>query len=386
MFTLNTRCSYLTAPEKKRLRIAYSWIDSALAAGGGGADSTIYQTKFRSDTARVNIYSAIAGVPNYWTLSSNNITNNNSGNVNVTVTSSGSLLYAFNSTLNSGYTGSGLTWAGRFINNAAGTGKSLNTPAGDVGATLAATGVSNGYKYGGRLIAGGGYHSIGGFSDASTANIFGHYNVGHYARATNGHDITVAMLATGGVRDTVPELKKSSIYYGDNLEDSTYALLTLARQGVIKLSVDSMGGIVYTGSTPVNGYVLKTDAVGRATWQPSASSNLDSLAKLTWTKQGDTVDATISNAAGNIWYRSNPYVTKTSQTVTMPPNPFDGQKIKFNFGGAGRISATGTTVIGTFTVAPNAGQTIIGQTVFFSRDPNDSFIWTYDISNTSWYR
>jgi hypothetical protein len=103
----------------------------------------------------------------------------------------------------------------------------------------------------------------------------------------------------------------------------------------------------------------------------------------TISKQGDTVNATLSNAAGNIWYRVNPNVSKTALTYTFPPSPFDTQLITFNFGGL--ITTDATEIIGILTFLPNTGQGIASQDIYYSVRRSDCLKWRFDSLNSKWY-
>lgn len=117
----------------------------------------------------------------------------------------------------------------------------------------------------------------------------------------------------------------------------------------------------------------------------SAVTNLSSdLAALQWIRVRDTTSATFSNVSSNIECIINPAVVKTAITKTFPASPYDGQMVRFLFGGT--INATATSVVNTFTIAPNSGQGVVGSIVFYSVETDDSFTWKWDSTNSKWYR
>jgi hypothetical protein len=108
----------------------------------------------------------------------------------------------------------------------------------------------------------------------------------------------------------------------------------------------------------------------------------DTSAGVVTTKQTDTANVTITNGVN--WFISNPYAALTAQTLTTPASPTDGQEILISFGG--HLTANAAAVVNTFTLTANSGQTIIGQTVYYSLGTNDKIRLKYNLSNTSWYK
>jgi len=84
------------------------------------------------------------------------------------------------------------------------------------------------------------------------------------------------------------------------------------------------------------------------------------------------------------WVIVNPATVLTSMSITFPVMPTNGKEIVFSFGGT--ITSTAESVVNTFTVVPNTGQGIIGQTVFYSVETDNHFTFKYNSSLSKWYR
>lgn len=110
-----------------------------------------------------------------------------------------------------------------------------------------------------------------------------------------------------------------------------------------------------------------------------------SNATLQYVTISDTTTATFSNSTSNIRCRINPNVVISAITKTLPAAPYNGQVVRFAFGGI--LNAAATVVVNTFTVAPNSGQGLIGSNIFYAVEAGDLNIpaWEFDSSNSKWY-
>lgn len=87
----------------------------------------------------------------------------------------------------------------------------------------------------------------------------------------------------------------------------------------------------------------------------------------------------INDGVAGIIY--DPASIVTSATITFPANPVDGQYITMLFGG----TITNAGVITTLTVAPNSGQTIIGNPIIGAVTSSRPVTARYRASITAWY-
>ncbi len=102
-------------------------------------------------------------------------------------------------------------------------------------------------------------------------------------------------------------------------------------------------------------------------------------------EQADTSSFIISNTSAKyIRVRIDPFVPVTSMTITMPSNPFNGQRLCVIAGG--HLSAPSAKVVGILSIQPNNGQEVIGRQIFYSVEVDDQALcWEFNGSNNKWY-
>jgi len=150
---------------------------------------------------------------------------------------------------------------------------------------------------------------------------------------------------------------------------TTIILLILSMQGYSQQTIKVAGGGGTSGST------FNPD-----TLEAAIALKMNIAPIIQTITSGTTATVTDSTT----WFIINPVSVLTSFTLTMPTSPYNGKVVSFSFGGT--ITATAESVVNTFTVVPNAGQGIIGQTVFYSVETDNHFTFKYNSSLSKWYR
>lgn len=78
----------------------------------------------------------------------------------------------------------------------------------------------------------------------------------------------------------------------------------------------------------------------------------------------------------------DPSTALSSLTITLPPNPFDGDTVEILFGGQ---IASGSAVVTALTISPNTGQTLYG-TAVTTANGGLVLIYRFRASTNQWYR
>ena len=148
---------------------------------------------------------------------------------------------------------------------------------------------------------------------------------------------------------------------------------------------------VTSGTAGISG--IKTTDVTSATttattaskfWTPDANGNMIlSNVILESTRQDITsgITATINNKTDRIYF--NPPTAIPFFTLTLPAVPLDGEKCTIYFGGTVNVN---NNVVTNLTILPNTGQTTLQASVAFGRVSGDIVVYSYDLTNTRWYR
>lgn len=100
--------------------------------------------------------------------------------------------------------------------------------------------------------------------------------------------------------------------------------------------------------------------------------------------QNHTTGATVTVGNNTTWLVVNPATALGSLTVTLPAAPTNGQLVGISFGGT--ITLTGETVVSSFSVNPNGGQTMAGTGLYGIVETEDHVAYRYNSSLAKWYR
>jgi len=178
---------------------------------------------------------------------------------------------------------------------------------------------------------------------------------------------------------------------------TTIILLILSMQGYSQQTIKVAGGGTSGGATKYSTteYGMLTDSATTNLYKFRADSTvLESQARAVNRAAlkmniAPVIQTITSGTAATVtdsttWFIINPASVLTSFALTMPASPYNGKVVSFSFGGT--ITATAESVVNTFTVVPNTGQSIVGQTVFYSVETDNHFTFKYNSSLSKWYR
>lgn len=91
---------------------------------------------------------------------------------------------------------------------------------------------------------------------------------------------------------------------------------------------------------------------------------------------------TLSNQTGAIWIIVNPTTVLSNLALTFPASPPNLQNVHVSFGG----TLTTGTVVTSFSVAGNAGQTVLQPTSPSSIQAGETLSYRYNSTTSTWYR
>lgn len=210
--------------------------------------------------------------------------------------------------------------------------------------------------------------------------------------AKNATRDSIVMILSNGARFAAPDSVGTGGGAALTKTDDTNVTLTLGGTPTTALLNATSLTLGWTG-------LLSVARGGTGTATPSlvAGTNITSITG-TWpnqtinaatqgtavVKQTHTSGATITLSNTTTWLVVNPGSLLAALTVTMPASPTDGQLIDISFGGT--ITASGSAVVTSFTVAGNSGQGIIGATAYGTVETDDHISYRYNSTNSKWYR
>ncbi len=236
--------------------------------GSGGVGGAITITAGLGGTAASAVTTSTYGTGGAVTINSGSGTNNSVASSSATNASgSGAITIATPAGgIASGGSNSNVGGDGGGLNITGGNGGNAGTASAGSGGVTATAGTANNI-----IITGGN----GGAAKKSSSGAYGGNGANVIIYSGNGGAATDAATTNGGPAGDI------SLYAGSGGAGSTLA----GTDGVVRISAGSnlealdvydtsvviQSPLIYTGSTPVNGYFLKTNGYGLASWVPSPS-------------------------------------------------------------------------------------------------------------------
>jgi hypothetical protein len=153
---------------------------------------------------------------------------------------------------------------------------------------------------------------------------------------------------------------------------ATNTLLTLSGSGAARLNKYGVG--TFTG-TPT--FALNVDASGNV-----IEGTVGGGGGSTLTRQIITSGSSGTVTGSNYIVTIDPAATLASYVLTMPASPTDLQTVEVDFGG----TLTNGTIVTALTISPNSGQTILDNTPPTTATADNTLLYRYRASNTTWYR
>jgi hypothetical protein len=195
----------------------------------------------------------------------------------------------------------------------------------------------------------------------TTASPFAVFNTNATTINAFGAATTINMASSAGA--------SSTMYYGATGFNNTISLLGSGTSGTTTLTTNVTTGTanVFAGVTGT----INIGGTGSTVYHSNISrAGLDITPANYITVSSSTTYALSTSVTDNILLVTT---TALTATLTFPPSPVDGQRVKF--------SVTTNTV----TLALTAGPTLVG-TFAGSVTAPTTFTYVYRLSNTTWYR
>lgn len=208
-----------------------------------------------------------------------------------------------------------------------------------------------------------------------------------YGTVSGGGSGTVTSFSAG---DLTP-LFTSNVATATTTPALTFTLSNAAANTVLG---NATGG----STTPsygqiVNGQITNATIVATtklsATGTPSSSTYLRGdntwatvSAGSTFTRQVITSGSSGTVTGGNYIVTIDPASTLAAYALTLPASPSDLDVVEIDFGG----TLTSGGIVTSLSILPNSGQTILDNTAPTSATADNTILYRYRASNTTWYR
>jgi hypothetical protein len=188
-------------------------------------------------------------------------------------------------------------------------------------------------------------------------------------------DSNVALQSVGRVSwllDSNGLATKTSSFRIQTVRGSSLAdRFTIQKNGQYKFNDYGLG--TYTG-TPA--FALNVDASGNIIEGTVGGGGS------TLTRQIITSGSSGTVTGGNYIVTIDPSATLAAYTLTLPASPTDLQTVEVDFGG----TLTSGTIVTALVISPNSGQTILDNTAPTTATADNTLLYRYRASNTTWYR